>query len=183
MYIYIEQHEAMIAELSAKLRIAEEHLHATKKGEHILMSVHCCAIVTLHVHIICTAGFCIWVCQFAVCTYICMYYLLTKKQAVYLLLANFLLSIICFLFFEFKSLQCGLLHPASCTARAIHAFQKNTCTWAPLAPKYFLLSFKQLVWKPTAPAIDIGRGDGGEGAEVLEHPQDFSGNPEGRAFQ
>ena len=44
----------------------------------------------------------------------------------------------CFLT-EFKGLQCGLLHPASCTDRAIHAFPNKT--QGPLALKYFLLSF------------------------------------------
>ena len=53
-----------------------------------------------------------------------------------LLLANILLSVICCLLFEFKCLQCGLLHPPSCTDRAIHAFPGKT-----QAPGYFLLSF------------------------------------------
>ena len=45
-----------------------------------------------------------------------------------LLLEKLLLhvSVICCLLFEFKCLQCGLLHPASYTARAIHAFPNKT---------------------------------------------------------
>ena len=54
-------------------------------------------------------------------------------------LENLLLSVICCLFCKFKRLQCGLLRPASCTDRVIHAFPNKT--WGPLAPKYFLLGF------------------------------------------
>ena len=51
-----------------------------------------------------------------------------KKQAVYsvLLLEKFLLSVTtCCLLFEFKRLQCDLLHPASCTDGAIHVFPRR----------------------------------------------------------
>ena len=70
---------------------------------------------------------------------VCMYnYYVDKKNRLFsaLLLANILLSVICCLLFEFKHLQCGLLCPASCTDRAIHAFPNR-----PLNPEYFLLSF------------------------------------------
>ena len=41
-------------------------------------------------------------------------------------LKNLLLNVIYCLLFKFKHLQCGLLHPASCTDRAIHAFPNKT---------------------------------------------------------
>ena len=55
-------------------------------------------------------------------------------------LENLLLNVIYCLLFKFKRLQCGLLRPASCTDRVIHAFPNKTCR-PPLAPKYFLQSF------------------------------------------
>ena len=42
-------------------------------------------------------------------------------------LENLLLNVIYCLLFKFKRLQCGLLHPASCTDRVIHAFPNKTC--------------------------------------------------------
>ena len=57
-----------------------------------------------------------------------------------LLLEKLLLSVICCLLFEFKSLQCGLLHPVSYTDTAIHAFP-DKMQKSPWPPKYFLLSF------------------------------------------
>ena len=56
-----------------------------------------------------------------------------------LMLENLLLSVICCFLFEFKRLQCGLLHPASCTDRAIHVFPSKTRR--PPASKYFLPRF------------------------------------------
>ena len=56
-----------------------------------------------------------------VCIYVCVY-MWPKKQAVYALpLENLLLSVMSCLL-----LQCGLLHPASCTNRVIHAFPNKT---------------------------------------------------------
>ena len=52
---------------------------------------------------------------------------------------NLLRVIFACMLFEIKCLQCGLLHTASCTDRAIHAFPNKV--QRPLAPKYFLLSF------------------------------------------
>ena len=43
-----------------------------------------------------------------------------------LLLKNLLLSVMRCLLFKFKRLQCGLLRPASCTNRVIHAFPNKT---------------------------------------------------------
>ena len=43
-------------------------------------------------------------------------------------LENLLLSVMRCLLFKFKRLQCGLLHPASCTDRAIYAFPNKTWT-------------------------------------------------------
>ena len=58
-------------------------------------------------------------------------YMSTKKEAVSPL-ENLLLSVVCCLLFDFKHPQCGLLHPASYTDRAIHAFPNNT--WRPPGP-------------------------------------------------
>ena len=46
-------------------------------------------------------------------------------------LENLLLSVMSCLFFDFKHLQCGLLRPASCTDRVIHAFpnKMRTSPW------------------------------------------------------
>ena len=52
----------------------------------------------------------------------CMYVNKKNRQFGALPLENLLLSVICCLPFKFKCLQCGLLRPASCTDRAIHAF-------------------------------------------------------------
>ena len=77
----------------------------------------------------------------SLCTYvrICVYICQQKRLFSALLLANFLLSVICCLLFEFKRLQCGLLHPASCTTEQLMLFQIRCL--APLTPKYFFLSY------------------------------------------
>ena len=61
--------------------------------------------------------------------YIYFLYMSTKNRLFSALLLEKLLlhvSVICCLLFEFKCLQCGLLHPTSYTARAIHAFPNKT---------------------------------------------------------
>ena len=54
-------------------------------------------------------------------------------------LENLLLSVMSCLLFEFKRLQCGLLRPASCTDRVIHAFPNKA--WTSPGPEIFLLDF------------------------------------------
>ena len=53
---------------------------------------------------------------------VCVRIMLTKNRLFSALLLEYLLSVLCCLLFEFKCFQCGLLCPASCTNRAIHAF-------------------------------------------------------------
>ena len=75
--------------------------------------------------------------------YVCMYVFQQKYRLFSaLLLKNLLLCVTCWLHFKIKCLQCGLLHPASCTDRVIHAFPSrtwrfhwhwNTFFWALLA--------------------------------------------------
>ena len=73
----------------------------------------------------------------SVCVRTYMYIYLSTKNRLFsaLLLEKLLLSVICCLLFEFKRLQCGLLHPASYTDRAIHAFPNKT--WKPPGPEIF----------------------------------------------
>ena len=60
--------------------------------------------------------------------YVYIYIYIDKKTRLFsaLLLENLLLSVIYCLLFEFKRLQCGLLHSASYTDRAIYAFPNKT---------------------------------------------------------
>ena len=86
---------------------------------------------------VCTAGLCVWSRLF-VCVYI---YICGQKWAVYsvLMLKNLLLCVMSCLLNKFKHLQCGLLHPASCTDREIHAFPKKT--WISPGLKIIMISF------------------------------------------
>ena len=63
--------------------------------------------------------------------YICIYiYVCQQKNRLFsaLPLENLLLSVMSGLLFKYKRLQCGLLRPASCTDRVIHAFPNKTWT-------------------------------------------------------
>ena len=99
-----------------------------------VMSVHS-RVMSVHSRVMpqqgyATAGLChsrvmrlvVWSCRLV---YVCMYiYIHVDKIRLFsaLLLEKLLLSVVCSLLFGFKRLQCGLLHPASYTDRAIHAF-------------------------------------------------------------
>ena len=61
--------------------------------------------------------------------YICIYMSTKNRLFSALLLKNFLLSVICCWLFEFKCLQCGLLHPASSTDRAIWFGRVGLCIY------------------------------------------------------
>ena len=79
----------------------------------------------------------------SLCTYVRVHtyvYICQHKNRLFsaLLLENLLLSVICCLLFEFKHIQCGLLHPVSYTDREI-PFQIR-CRGLPDS-EYFLLSF------------------------------------------
>ena len=78
----------------------------------------------------------------------------TKNNRLFkaLLLTGLLLSIICCLLFEFKCLQCGLLHPPSYTDRAVHAFQIG-----PLALKCFFwaLTAHHALWARLAASVSV----------------------------
>ena len=65
----------------------------------------------------------------SLCTYVCTCtYICRQKNRLFsaLPLKNLLLSVMRCLLFKFKRLQCGLLRPASCTDRVIHAFPNKT---------------------------------------------------------
>ena len=70
--------------------------------------------------------------RLCICVYVCQ-----QKNRLFsaLPLENLLLSVICCLVFKFKHLQCGLLRPASCTDRVIHAFPNKTSS--PPGPEIF----------------------------------------------
>ena len=92
---------------------------------------YCCTCSWINYPVcICTAGLCVWSHQFV--------YMYVNKKRLFgaLPFENLLLSVICYLLFEFECPKCGLLHPVSCTDRAIHAFPNKM--WKPLALKYFL---------------------------------------------
>ena len=82
-------------------------------------------VITLCTHA--QQGLCIQLHPF-VYIYVYIYIYMSTKNRVFsaLPLENLLLSVICYLLFKFKRLQCGLLRPASCTDRAIHAFPNKT---------------------------------------------------------
>ena len=76
----------------------------------------------------------------SVCVYIYIY-VCQQKYGLFsaLLLEYLLLSVIYCLVLEFKRLWCGLLHPASCTDGAIHAFPNKT--QRPPGPRNIVLRY------------------------------------------
>ena len=99
------------------------------------VDVHVCdspvnCVITLAL-CVCTTELCIQPCWFVTMYYNCIiviYFLYVCQQKNRLFSAlplENLLSVSCCLLFEFKCLQCGLLCPASCTDRAIHAAFSN----------------------------------------------------------
>ena len=96
---------------------------------------------------------CVGLCTYVrICIYICR-----QKNRLFnaLLLENLLLSVICCLLFEFKRLQCGLLRPASCTDRVIHAFPNKT--WRPPWPRnifFWALTAHHTLWARLAASYD-----------------------------
>ena len=80
---------------------------------------------------ICTAGLCVWSRWFVYARISIFVYICQQKNRLFsaLLLKNFLLSVICCWLFEFKCLQCGLLHPASSTDRAIWFGRIGLCIY------------------------------------------------------
>ena len=88
---------------------------------------------------ICTAGLCVWSRRFVyiyvLFVYIYIIIMLTKTGCLVPYCSKISCKCkLCCLLFEFKSLQCGLLCPVSCTDRTIHAFRGSQ------ALKYFLLN-------------------------------------------
>ena len=86
---------------------------------------------------------------YPVCICICVYICGPKNWLFSaLLLENLLLSVMSCLFFEFKHLQCGLLHPVSCTdSGVIHAFSNKM--WTSLWPRnifFWTLTTHHTLW-------------------------------------